>query len=85
MTDIERQLAASLPNEARRQDFARMLVARRDVELAIELLQRARAAIGATTSEHRPAVRMIDEAMLSARKGYADVEVIIRALTRSPL
>jgi len=80
------QVAAAVPAltmpDDKLQDYTRIAIARRDIEDAITLLQRARSAISVTAGEQRAGVRFITDALLEARKAHADVEHIIRQLGR---
>lgn len=63
-------------------EYARAVVAHERIKLAIAQLQAARSEISVTAGEQRAAVRFLDEAMLDARRAFADVELVIRTLGR---
>lgn len=64
-------------------EYARATVSLERVKLAIAQLQIARSEISVTAGEQRAAVRMIDGALLEARRAYADIEIVIRQLGRA--
>lgn len=63
-------------------EYARAAIALSRIHLAIAQLQIARTEVIVTAGEQRTAVRIIDGALLEARRAYADVETMLRAMGR---
>lgn len=83
-TDLEHQLAASLPGRpTAMHDYVRLNLALDRVARAIAYLDQARAELSVAAGEQRAGVARADEARLAARRMYADIEVAIRATARA--
>lgn len=82
MTDLEASLSASVSQVSKHHEYARAAVALSRLTLAIAQLQIARTEISVTAGEQRRGVSHIDEALLSARRAYADTELVLKALCR---
>jgi hypothetical protein len=79
MTDLEKQLQASLPGRPTEvQDYAALHVARRELELAAVLLQSAAARIRTATTRDRRGATWAEEARLLAAKAVNDTDYVIR-------
>lgn len=63
--------------------YSRVAVALERIKLSIAQLQIARSEISVTAGEQRSAVRLIDGALLEARRAYSDVETVLRQLGRA--
>lgn len=63
-------------------EYGRAVVSLSRITRAIAELQIARGEVSVAAGEQRAAVRFCDEALLAARKAYADVEIVIRQLSR---
>lgn len=80
MTDLEKQLQASLPGrETAVQDYKEIAIARRELELAATLLQSAAARIRVATTKDRRSAAWTDEAKLLAAKAIDDADFLLRA------
>lgn len=83
-TDLESTLVASLPGRpSALHDYVRANLALERVKLAIGQLQSARSELSVAAGEQRAGVARADEALLAARKLYADIEAVIRAVARA--
>lgn len=71
-------------SDTRHIEYGRALVAHERLKLAIAQLQAARVEISITAGEQRAAVRFLDDALLDARRAFADVERVIQTLGRVP-
>lgn len=79
-TDLESQLRASLPGrETAVQDYKEAAIARREVELAIELLHAATARIRVALGDDRKAAVNAAEAELWALKARLDLDTALKA------
>jgi hypothetical protein len=80
MTDLEKQLQASLPGRPTEvQDYAGLWVARAQIELAMKLLTDARASISIILGAERAACEQCTQAALLAAKSKLDIERAIKA------
>lgn len=78
--DLEAQLRASLPGrDTAVQDYKEAAIARREVELAIELLHAATARVRVALGDDRRAAAFAAEAELFALKARLDLDNALKA------
>jgi len=70
-------------SDTRHIEYARACTALRSLSIAIAQLQVARSELSVTAGEQRKCVSACDDALLGARRAYADAELVIKTIGRS--